>query len=171
MGTGPRPSHFPVRNRIIAGLSRAVVVVEATERSGSLITARLGLEQGRDVFAVPGPIDAARSRGTHQLIRAGARLITSGSDVLEELGFPGPATPCVARAEASCAAAELARDAESVLAALGDGPLGVDALIAETGLTLQDVLRILLQLELSGVARQLPGVVFGICGQEKQRLD
>lgn len=171
MGTGPRPSHFPVRNRIIAGLSRAVVVVEATERSGSLITARLGLEQGREVFAVPGPIDAARSRGTHRLIRDGARLITAASDVLEELGLVGALTPCVAPSEAPCAAAELAVDAASLVAALSDGPLGVDGLVAETGLTPQDVLRILLQLELSGTVRQLPGVVFGLCGREKRPPD
>jgi DNA processing protein len=90
-GTAPHAHHFPMRNRIISGLCAAVVVVEAAEKSGSLITARCGLEQGRDVMAVPGPVRSGRNRGAHALIRDGARLVESAADVFDELGWAAPA--------------------------------------------------------------------------------
>lgn len=88
-GAAPEVSHFPRRNRIISGLSRAVVVIEAAERSGSLITARMAADQGRDVMVVPGPVLGGRNRGAHALIRDGAKLVESGVDILQELGISG----------------------------------------------------------------------------------
>lgn len=90
-GTAPLPRHFPLRNRIISGLARAVVVIEASERSGSLITARMALEQGRDVLAVPGGVASGRHRGCHALIKDGARLVETVGDILEEIGWRSPA--------------------------------------------------------------------------------
>lgn len=169
MGTPPRPAHFPIRNRIISGLARGVLVVEATERSGSLITARLALEQNRDVFAVPGSITAARSRGVHGLIRKGAKLVTEAVHVLEELHISSPAK---AHRESTEVTRRLApfvpgvSDAdtgtERVRNALGDGASDVDDIVWRTGLTPQEVLRILLEMELSGVVEQFPGLEFGL---------
>jgi len=112
-GTAPHAHHFPMRNRIISGLCAAVVVVEAAEKSGSLITARCGLEQGRDVMAVPGAVRPGRNRGAHALIRDGARLVESAADVLDEIGWPARPRP-----SASPAAPE---ERDALLAAM---PLG-----------------------------------------------
>ena len=143
-GAPPLRYHFPRRNRILSGLSRAVVVVEATDRSGSLITARLAAEQGREVMAVPGNVLSGRSRGAHRLIRDGARLVETAADVLEELGLVVPAVGASAPAEA-----------DPVLARMEPGdPCDVDHLARQSGLALPALLTHLTELELRGrVAR------------------
>jgi DNA processing protein len=93
-GAPPLPEHFPLRNRLISGISLAVVVVEAAEKSGSLITARYALEHGRDVMAVPGSVLGGRNRGSHALLKDGAKVVESADDILEELGWPGARPPC-----------------------------------------------------------------------------
>ena len=166
-GTRPVPWNFPWRNRIISGLSLGVVVVEATARSGSLITARWALEQGREVFAVPGPAGPSRSRGPHRLIRQGAKLVENVADIIEEIApqlaaAPSPPSgpsPEIAmppdgtsagRSLLGGAAGEILRDLEA-------GPLQVDDVIERTGLSPQQVSQMLLELELQGLLRQLPG--------------
>ena len=147
-GAPPLRHHFPRRNRILSGLSRAVVVVEATARSGSLITARLAAEQGREVMAVPGNVLSGRSRGSHRLIRDGARIVETADDVLEEIGL--------ARSSAAEAAVE---EGDPVLARMEPGdPYDVDALAQQTGLAPPVLLSHLTELELRGsVARIGPG--------------
>ena len=152
IGTRPIPQLFPVRNRIISGLSLGTVVIEASERSGSLITAHYAAEQGREVFAVPGPV-GARTRGTHQLLRQGAALAESADDVLSEIAPHLRAAPAAPTATLS--------DLETaIVAQLDELPRSVDDLIGRTGLSAGSVLETLLILELRGVVRQLPGQCF-----------
>ncbi|MCC6870576.1 MAG: DNA-protecting protein DprA [Burkholderiales bacterium] len=159
-GTPVRGYHFPRRNRLISGLARGVLVVEATLRSGSLITARLAGEQGREVFAVPGSIHSPLSKGCHRLIRDGAKLVETAQDVLEELGF----TPNWTGVDVPHDAAPELRSAGSgpicaraVLAALGEDPVDVDTLVGRTGLSAAAVAAQLSALELAGAAGSLPG--------------
>jgi len=159
MLTPPASSHFPVRNRIISGLSLGVVVVEANHRSGSLITARLALDQGRDVFAVPGSIDSLRSRGTHKLIKDGAKLVEDAQDIFTELlpqirGHPPLADLKNSKGEF------LSEEAKSIIGVLEQGQLQIDRIIAETDLSSSQVSSTLLDLELRGLVRQLPGKIF-----------
>ena len=161
LGTPPLPGNFPKRNRIIAGLSLGTLVVEAAQPSGSLITARLAVEQGKEVFAIPGSIHAPQSRGCHALIKQGAKLVESAQDVLEELLLPGTRTPSLfpaADASDTDADAELASD--DVLAALGFDPTGLDALVARTGIDAAALQVRLLELELDGQVARLPGGLF-----------
>ncbi len=153
VGTPPIASNFPRRNRIISGLSHGVLVVEAAPASGSLITARMASEQGREVFAVPGSIHAVQSRGCHALIKQGAKLVESAAEVLEE--FPS-AVPM--RRTPACE--EPARRASALLNALGFDPLGLDALQARTGLDTASLQVQLLELELEGEVARLPGGLF-----------
>jgi DNA processing protein len=154
LGTPPLPPHFPIRNRIIAGLSRGTLVVEAALQSGSLITARLAIEAGRDVFAIPGSIHSPQSRGCHTLIKQGAKLVDSAQDVLEELKLVGaPAPGC------DTAAAPAGRE-EPLLSALGFDPVTLDALVARTGRSPSELNTLLLELELDGRVARLPGQLF-----------
>ena len=152
IGTPPLPDNFPMRNRIIAGLARGTLVVEAALPSGSLSTARAALEAGREVFAIPGSIHSSQSRGCHALIKQGAKLVESADDVLGELDWkarpPAAALP----------------DGESIhdplLDALGHDPATLDALGARTGLGAADLNARLLELELDGQVARLPGGLF-----------
>ena len=157
LGTPPLAPNFPKRNRIIAGLSQGTLVVEAALASGSLITARLAVEQGREVFAIPGSIHAPQSRGCHSLIRQGAKLVESAQDVLEELQLP------VAQASlppASPGTAPAGPPESALLEAMGFDPVGLDALMARTGMGTAAMQVELLELELAGAVARLPGGLF-----------
>ncbi|MEE9568602.1 MAG: DNA-processing protein DprA [Candidatus Binatia bacterium] len=163
MGTPPFSYNFPARNRIISGLSLGVVVVEATERSGSLITARLAVEQGREVFAVPGQAGASRSRGTHRLIRQGAKLVDGIGDIIEEIApqflsqagrlseVPSPTLP-----------PDTSPEVRKVFELVLRGPIQIDEVIQASGLSPAKVSEILLDMEIKGYLRQLPGKRFRI---------
>lgn len=154
LGTPPLAAHFPMRNRIIAGLSRGTLVVEAALRSGSLITARLAIEAGREVFAIPGSIHSPHARGCHALIKQGAKLVENGADILEELR-PG-STSEVSRDESHVDDAT----GDVVLDALGFDPVTIDALAARTGWEPAQLSVRLLDLELEGRVARLPGQLF-----------
>lgn len=153
----PLPLHFPLRNRIIAGLSLGTLVVEAAPKSGSLITARLALDAGREVFAVPGSILAEQSKGCHQLLRQGATLVTSVDEVLDELGPAWASRLASARAPAGQPARQDAARSDPLLEALGHGPVGLDELAARTGLAAAALSARLLSLELDGQVARLAG--------------
>lgn len=153
LGTPPLPQNFPQRNRLIAALSEGTVVVEAALHSGSLITARLAAEQGRDVFAVPGSIHSPQARGCHALLKEGAKLVETAQDVLEELRAPTPA-----RTDAASPASGARED--EVLSALGFDPVTLDALVARTGIAAARLQARLLELELEGHVARLPGGLF-----------
>ena len=155
-GTPGLPEHFPLRNRIIAGLSRGTLVVEAALQSGSLITARLALEGGREVFAIPGSIHSPQSKGCHALIKQGAKLVESAADIVEELGGMRPAAESP-RAEDE---PEADRRFAPLLQALGHDPVTLDALMARTGCSAAELSALLLELELEGRAARLPGGLY-----------
>ena len=159
LGTPPLTGNFPKRNRIISGLSRATLVVEAALQSGSLITARLAAEQGKDVFAIPGSIHSPQSRGCHALIKQGAKLVEVAQDVLEELnGWPSLANHCIASQPGIDADPPSPDD--PLLSALGFDAVSLDALQARTGLDTARLQAQLLELELSGTVARLPGGLF-----------
>jgi DNA processing protein len=153
-GAPPLPGHFPLRNRIISGISLAVVVVEASEKSGSLITARYALEQGRDVMAVPGSVLSGRNCGSHSLLKDGAKIVESADDILEELGWwpartdgrQGPGAP----------------ETDPLLARMEAGELyRLDQLMTVTGMGGPKLLQRLMELELQGKVAARPGGLFG----------
>lgn len=155
LSSGPAPENFPKRNRLISGFSLGTVVVEAPLPSGALITAAQALEQGRDVFAVPGPVHAPNSKGVHRLLRDGAKLVESAEDILEELkpirepwqqtaleGFPPPG---------------LDPEEQKVLSCVGAEPVGLDALAQGSALSASQLSRYLVKLEMKGYVRAMPG--------------
>ena len=146
LGTPPRAENFPVRNRLISGLALGVLVVEAAAGSGSLITARLATDQGREVFAIPGSIHSPLARGCHALIRQGAKLVETANDILEELG----ALARIAR-EARPLPVDLPAPQRQLLECLGHDPASVDQLVERSGLTVEAVSSMLLELELQGL--------------------
>lgn len=164
-GTPPRAENFPRRNRLMSGLARGVLVIEAASRSGSLITARLAGEQGREVMAVPGSIHNPLARGCHRLIKDGAALVESVDDALSALGVslsaitpdPEPETGNVAKIPQGA----LDSDAEMLLNALGFGPAGLDRLVQRTGLAAHSVISKLQLLELEGRVEILAGGRYG----------
>jgi DNA processing protein len=156
LGTPSLAPNFPRRNRIISGLARGVLVVEAALRSGSLITARLAGEQGREVFAMPGSIHSPLAKGCHHLIKQGAKLVESAQDILEELGYSEPVSVCSQEPEAVSGAHQ------ELVNQLGHSPCAIDTLVTRTGLTAERVCAILLELEISGRVASLPGGLYQV---------
>ncbi|HEU0188827.1 MAG TPA: DNA-processing protein DprA [Gallionella sp.] len=156
LGTPPLPANFPRRNRIISGMSLGCLVVEASLQSGSLITARLALEQGRDVFAVPGSIHAPQSKGCHALLKQGAKLVETAQDILEELGAPLITSPLNSLAQGL--------DTQSpdfeLLDHVGFDPVDLETLRNRSGLTVAELSAMLLTLELSGHINTIPGGLY-----------
>ncbi len=151
LGTSPRPENFPQRNRLISGLSKGVLVVEAALESGSLITARLAAEQGRDVFAIPGSIHSPMARGCHALIRQGAKLVERVEDILEELNIEHkPASPRPERAASP----------DPLLEALRDAPMSIDQIVQLTGASADAIAARLSLLQIEGRVAAMPGGFF-----------
>jgi len=156
LGTRPEPGYFPLRNRVISGLSLGVVVVEAGSRSGSLITARLALEQNREVFAVPGRVASAKTQGTHALLKQGARLVETAQDILDEIA---PQLSMKAHKPTQTIPAQKPDgEAARIWEALNEGPLHIDNIGRMMGLNPVKLAPLLLDMELRGFIRQLPGM-------------
>ena len=161
MGTAPEPKNFPKRNRIIGGMSLGVIVVEASQQSGALITAACALEQGREVFAVPGPVGSKTSVGTHRLIKQGAKLVESVEDVLEELqGSIGTSmlrVPVTSTSAGPVRSLHLDPEEGEIYHLLSHEPQHIDALTVQARISTSKIAGLLLQLELKGAVKQLAG--------------
>ncbi len=164
LGTAARPARFAARNRLVSGLSLGVVVTEAPEKSGALITANIAGDQGRQVFAVPGSVNSEFSRGTHALLRDGARLVESVDDIMSELALPEVAAPAPAQRRSAAQAAppprDLTSDESAILDALSLQQRHVDEVIEDCRIPAGRASASLLMLELKGLIRRLPGNMF-----------
>jgi DNA processing protein len=158
LGTQPDPGYFPRRNRIISGLSRGTLVVEAGDRSGALITAYMALDQGRDVFAVPGNITSPKSKGTNRLIREGAKLVDSVEDILAEI--PEKRLPAGRREPVGRATDSLNAHEAQLIELLDEEPKHIDWIAAAGNVTTSEALAVLLSLELKNYVKQMTGMRF-----------
>jgi len=161
LNTKPHPGNFPRRNRIISGLSLGTLIVEAAIKSGSLVTARLALEQGREVFAIPGSIHNPLARGCHRLIREGAKLVETAADIIEELApllglLPELEQPATSNTKPTNST-QFDEEYQHLLSALGYDPQPIDSIIQTSGLTTEAVSSMLLRLELDGIVASAPG--------------
>jgi DNA processing protein len=168
----PEAHHFPIRNRIISGMSMGTVVAEATRKSGSLITARLAADQNREVFAVPGSIQSFKSTGTHALIKQGAKLVENAQDVMEELvAYMDVGPPILhedrVRSRTAQRQIPLAPAEQTVYNILSAYPEHIDTIIRKTHIESGKLLSVLLQLELKGIVQQLPGKYFALLENKK----
>jgi len=159
LATPPDAFRFPARNRIISGLTRGVLVVEAAQRSGSLITARLALEEGREVFAIPGRVDSLKSSGTHRLLQEGAKLVGTIDDILEELHWrlSAPTEGSTAGPPSAAPSPPLSANEARVIGLLDVYPKPIDTIITQSRLPAATVSEVLLLLELQGLIESLPG--------------
>ncbi len=160
LGSDPDAVNFPKRNRIISGLSLGVLVIQASEKSGSLITASFALEQNREVFAVPGNISSKVSRGTNALIKRGAKLVDGVEDILGEISAFRRLKPTESPVDITRILERLKEDDKIIFSALKSEPIHIDDVITQSGIPPQKVLSILLSLELEGLVTQLPGKMF-----------